>query len=151
MKEKRTVYNGYEEAYLTGLELKNKYENSYFGTYRHHSTFLALTIPQYLNFLNIQDNKKYRVFYNNYFCKIMREDTDGQIAFFSHATPEKIKLNHNYHDYQLEILCPECGEKMNLKTGKFGFFLGCSAYPKCKHTSNIPIIGNYLSESSFSE
>jgi DNA topoisomerase-1 len=34
--------------------------------------------------------------------------------------------------------CPKCGEKMILRHGKFGSFLGCSKYPKCKCIVNIP-------------
>ena len=30
--------------------------------------------------------------------------------------------------------CPECGESMAERSGKYGKFLGCSGYPGCKHT-----------------
>ena len=30
-------------------------------------------------------------------------------------------------------VCPECGAKLVLRTGKYGKFLGCSNYPNCKH------------------
>lgn len=33
--------------------------------------------------------------------------------------------------------CPQCGEPMMVKTGRFGRFLACSAYPKCKTTKAI--------------
>lgn len=33
-------------------------------------------------------------------------------------------------------ICPECGGKLVLKTGKYGFFYGCSNYPKCRFTIN---------------
>ena len=36
-----------------------------------------------------------------------------------------------------ERLCPLCGGKIVKKIGKFGEFLGCSNYPKCKFTENI--------------
>ena len=29
--------------------------------------------------------------------------------------------------------CPECGKPMVIKLGKYGKFLGCSAYPECKN------------------
>ncbi len=29
--------------------------------------------------------------------------------------------------------CPECGSALHIKTGRYGKFIGCSAYPKCKH------------------
>lgn len=30
--------------------------------------------------------------------------------------------------------CPKCGEKLIERNGKYGIFLGCSNYPKCKYT-----------------
>ncbi|MBY0369956.1 type I DNA topoisomerase [bacterium] len=33
--------------------------------------------------------------------------------------------------------CPNCSEPMMVKTGRFGRFLACSAYPKCKTTKPI--------------
>lgn len=34
-------------------------------------------------------------------------------------------------------VCSKCGSPMNVKNGKFGPFLACSAYPKCKNIKNI--------------
>jgi len=36
-----------------------------------------------------------------------------------------------------DIVCDKCGEKMVIKEGRFGRFLGCSAYPACKNTKPI--------------
>lgn len=33
--------------------------------------------------------------------------------------------------------CPQCGEKLVLRNGKYGKFLGCTTYPKCKFIRNI--------------
>ncbi len=33
--------------------------------------------------------------------------------------------------------CPKCGEPMVIRAGRFGKFLACSAYPKCKTTKKI--------------
>lgn len=34
--------------------------------------------------------------------------------------------------------CPTCGQgQLVVKRGKFGYFLGCSRYPECKHISKI--------------
>jgi len=35
-------------------------------------------------------------------------------------------------------VCDKCGSPMAVKNGKFGPFLGCSAYPGCKNIKNIP-------------
>ncbi len=36
-----------------------------------------------------------------------------------------------------EEVCDKCGSPMAVRTGKFGPFLACSAYPKCKNIKNI--------------
>ncbi len=33
--------------------------------------------------------------------------------------------------------CDKCGELMEIKNGRYGEFLGCSAYPKCKNIQSI--------------
>ena len=32
-----------------------------------------------------------------------------------------------------ENICPRCGNNLNKKHGKYGYFLGCSDYPKCRY------------------
>jgi DNA topoisomerase I len=34
-------------------------------------------------------------------------------------------------------LCPKCGSPMSLRNSKNGKFLGCSAFPKCRHTVQV--------------
>lgn len=33
--------------------------------------------------------------------------------------------------------CPECGNDLTERSGKFGEFYGCSTYPSCKYTYTI--------------
>ncbi len=47
---------------------------------------------------------------------------------------------NNIHNMQNQIkhgICPRCGGKLVLRTGKNGQFYGCSNFPKCKFTKNI--------------
>jgi DNA topoisomerase-1 len=37
-----------------------------------------------------------------------------------------------------DIDCDQCGAKMVIRTGRSGRFLGCSKYPKCRHTKPLP-------------
>jgi restriction system protein len=37
----------------------------------------------------------------------------------------------------LATACPKCGGKLIERSGKFGMFLGCDNYPKCKYTVDI--------------
>lgn len=33
--------------------------------------------------------------------------------------------------------CPDCGSPLTVKSGRYGVFVGCSGYPKCKHIKKI--------------
>jgi DNA topoisomerase-1 len=35
---------------------------------------------------------------------------------------------------EVETPCPKCGKKMILKSGRFGFFLSCPDYPRCRES-----------------
>src|SRR5438045_6124265 len=37
-----------------------------------------------------------------------------------------------------DIDCDECGKPMVIRNGRRGYFLGCSGYPKCKNTGEVP-------------
>lgn len=34
-------------------------------------------------------------------------------------------------------VCPKCGGKLVEKHGKYGDFIGCSNYPKCRYTHDV--------------
>jgi DNA topoisomerase-1 len=52
---------------------------------------------------------------------------DHDLEPFLYHTPE-----------ERERVCPKCGTgKLSLKLGKFGAFIGCSAYPECKYTKPV--------------
>ncbi len=42
-------------------------------------------------------------------------------------------------DRPSDQICQECGAPMVIKTGRFGEFLACTKYPKCKHTRPLPL------------
>lgn len=37
-----------------------------------------------------------------------------------------------------KTVCPKCGKPLSEKNGKFGKFLGCSGFPNCRYTTNLP-------------
>lgn len=45
-------------------------------------------------------------------------------------------INRNKKKPKISI-CPNCGGKLQSKQGKFGPFLGCSNFPRCKFTRNM--------------
>jgi len=40
--------------------------------------------------------------------------------------------------FTTDIDCDECGKPMMIRKGRRGYFLGCSGYPKCKNTGEVP-------------
>lgn len=38
---------------------------------------------------------------------------------------------------KMSMICPECGEKLVERSGKFGKFIGCSGFPKCRFTQSV--------------
>lgn len=40
-------------------------------------------------------------------------------------------------DQNGDIICDQCGAKMEIKNGPYGMFLGCSNYPQCKNIKKI--------------
>lgn len=50
------------------------------------------------------------------------------------ASIEETEFNkEDYHpDFDFDQPCPKCGSPMKVRFGKYGAFLGCSNYPKCK-------------------
>ena len=53
----------------------------------------------------------------------------GSAALPSNGVPANIPT---------DIDCDECGKPMIIRTGRRGRFLGCSGYPKCKNTGEVP-------------
>jgi DNA topoisomerase-1 len=49
------------------------------------------------------------------------------------ASAEMEKLKEKYKD----IVCEKCGSPMIIRNGRFGMFLACSGYPKCKNIKNM--------------
>ncbi len=47
-------------------------------------------------------------------------------------------------DEPTEYVCEKCGSPMVIKAGRFGKFLACSNYPKCKNTKNLDEAGNIV-------
>lgn len=61
---------------------------------------------------------------------------EGQEKKESPADSEKVKeLKAKFKDKK----CEKCGKPMEIKTGRFGPFLGCSGYPDCKNIMSIVV------------
>ncbi|MDR0407312.1 MAG: type I DNA topoisomerase [Campylobacteraceae bacterium] len=108
-------------------------------------TEIAFTVTKMLedNFPNIVDSN---------FTSLM-EDTldlvaegkkDWQMVLMEFYTPFDEKVTRGKKEIQSVKVatptgekCPECGSELVLRKGRFGEFVACSSYPKCKYTKNI--------------
>jgi DNA topoisomerase-1 len=46
---------------------------------------------------------------------------------------EKVKK-----EVKTDQICPKCGKPLVIRQGRYGDFMACSGYPKCKFTKNLP-------------
>lgn len=49
-----------------------------------------------------------------------------------HVKDIRIKVNNN-RALENNMICPKCGNELVERNGKYGKFIGCSNYPKCKY------------------
>jgi len=58
--------------------------------------------------------------------------------------PFSAEIKKAYQEYELGVtgdtLCTKCGGQLILKKSKYGFFLGCNNYPKCKNIVNCKTV-----------
>ena len=62
------------------------------------------------------------------------ESDSKQYEFERSMFQEYIEHIKQKHDTDI---CPFCGKKLIKRTGKYGQFMGCTGYPKCKYTRQI--------------
>lgn len=142
--DKTKVYNGYEEMFLTGAALKERFHKEFYATGRHHDDITAIKIPDYLELKGIVEEQQYRIFVNDYFCRVMDAETDKPKCFFAHAKPERIELLPGYSLEGMKPICPDCGMRLRIVFGAYGEFLGCTGYPVCKYKTRFPVIGHHI-------
>ncbi len=53
------------------------------------------------------------------------------------ATAE-VKMEKVKKEIQTDEKCPECGKPLVIRQGRYGDFIACSGYPKCKFTKQTP-------------
>lgn len=85
-----------------------------------------LKYKELLIFDNIKELKN-KIISNNIKKKSQRKQ---------HVKDIHIKVNKN-KELENKMICPKCGNKLVMRNGRYGKFIGCSSYPKCKYTKNI--------------
>jgi DNA topoisomerase-1 len=67
-------------------------------------------------------------------CRNIKKMAGSESAFEKkESDPKLAELEKKYSGEK----CEKCGSEMKVKTGKYGPFLACSGYPKCKNIKNI--------------
>ncbi len=64
------------------------------------------------------------------------------VGDFKKSLDERIQIYDSVFDrYKAELLadfkCPNCGNELAQRKGKYGEFIGCSNYPHCRFTASI--------------
>jgi DNA topoisomerase I len=54
----------------------------------------------------------------------------------AHANIDKLDFKT---DEKTDLICEKCGSPMIKKLGRYGYFLACSAFPKCRNIKSIPL------------
>lgn len=83
-KEKRLVYNGYDEKYMTGQEIIDTFSEAYELFGRHHDLISSHRMDWKYKPL-VKPEKTYRVFVNDTFCCILDSETDRKLYFFGYT------------------------------------------------------------------
>ena len=50
---------------------------------------------------------------------------------------EKDVVKQRPEDEETDQVCPRCGGKLVIKTGRFGKFMACSNFPECRYTAQV--------------
>ena len=96
-------------------------------------------IVEYLNFMFKYNNKLYRIFDSEAYCRLSNGETDDEIAFFGYIPKGCFEQYEPY--VPNSKTCKNCGALMKIRISKYGEFLGCSNYPNCKYKKTLYLIG----------
>ena len=71
---------------------------------------------------------------------LLKLDEDVDYLQINILIPDDLLINDDthtkiYNNKKLEgnMFCPKCGNKLIYRRGKYGPFIGCTNYPKCKY------------------
>jgi predicted RNA-binding Zn-ribbon protein involved in translation (DUF1610 family) len=95
-----------------------------------YSHQLIKTIKKYSD-INLTETEKETIFQKIKSCNLV--DTYDKREHVKSIKQRIQKRENSIRDNK----CPQCGNNLVLRSGKFGKFLGCYSYPQCKFTRNI--------------
>ncbi len=68
--------------------------------------------------------------------RINSANIESKIMRDRHVATIRKRIKQDEIDIERGI-CPKCGAELVKRTGRYGSFLGCSNFPKCRYTMNI--------------
>ena len=89
-------------------------------------------LKQYFSFMDYEYTAKME--------KQLDDISDGKLKYldmmneFYDGFSKEVRVAQGSQGQDAGISCPECGDRMTIRHGKFGFFAGCVKYPDCKGT-----------------
>ena len=126
-----------------------------------YTTIISTLLDEKRNYCKVEDKKmeatdlaiKLVDFLDKYFTEIVNSNytanlekeldkiSDGKAKDIDFLTSfyKKLDCDINKEESTNQIVkkCPNCGAILVVKRGRFGAFLACPNYPKCKHTEKI--------------
>ncbi len=94
--------------------------------------YVALTrSKKFLYIYSIEDNNS--IFIDEIKTHLMKFHIDS-LPRWEELDSEVMSNLLKEKKFERPIICPECGKFLKERSGKYGKFLGCSGYPKCKYT-----------------
>ncbi len=57
--------------------------------------------------------------------------------FIKNLQMKEEEIEKKFTDEQTDEKCPKCNEPLVIKMGRFGKFLACTGFPKCRHTKSL--------------
>lgn len=101
-------------------------------------------------------NEKLEEFFSSIINVKYTADMESQLDQIADGKLDRLESLHAFYDKFIPLvdnayqnmekkqpektgeLCPECGGELVIRQGRFGKFISCSNYPKCKFTKKLP-------------
>ena len=101
-----------------------------------------------------EDTDAYLICQRQHLLKLLRKDVGGRercfddaqfddlaarIGHLVDASTDAAKSEHVEQAQRVKdgVVCPRCGGELVRRKGRYGEFMGCSNYPKCRYTRNV--------------
>ena len=57
--------------------------------------------------------------------------------FIKEVKMKEENIKKTFKDEETDKICPQCGQPLVIKTGRFGKFLACTGFPECRYTKSL--------------